>query len=464
MEKYSPTKEELQEYLAYHSKEDVMANLKKGFEEIETYDWNSIPKGATLFCGGVAAFDKGILDFLNQWHLQEPLFLLSEVTAEFRRYTKDKAKMPYLCTPHLLAKEMIISSMDLDFELKAKMLCDEKVFVKEAMTNLQFRHPNLGNNYAMVWCYYATNYIECLIRNLKPSKVILWNEFYAFHHIIRGICLEKSIPVSYMEFGCIPGTFAYDTLGQQGESQVALLGDEKSKCSKYSIQDKILIKRILRWLKVSELNRNKQPQNKFKISMINNYKKYAPIIVYLGQNDYESGLQPYTDNSQKYHSPYFRTSDEAAKLLENICNENGWNFVYKLHPIMANLGNMYELQKNTRGVVVDKVDINSLIKKADVVITILSQGAYISLIQKKPVVMLGYTQLKNKGCTYQIWDYVKQREDLKVGLNKCVIDALQRKYTIIQKRKFMRHVIYMLNEYLFDDLSERDIRYGKKLL
>lgn len=47
-------------------------------------------------------------------------------------------------------------------------------------------------------------------------------------------------------------------------------------------------------------------------------------------------------------------------------------------------------------IIANNVDINKLIDLATVCVTILSQAAYVALIREKPVVMLGYNQLKEK--------------------------------------------------------------------
>ena len=67
-----------------------------------------------LICGAMIAFDKGLSNFLNTWYFyQKDLILLSEVTAQYRRYTKERMKIPFICTPHMLAKEMVIHQMSI---------------------------------------------------------------------------------------------------------------------------------------------------------------------------------------------------------------------------------------------------------------------------------------------------------------------------------------------------------------
>ena len=97
------------------------------------------------------------------------------------------------------------------------------------------------------------------------------------------------------------------------------------------------------------------------------------------------------DITKKFHSPIFRTSLDALQYLRLITIKNNWNLIYKPHPIMCAL--KQSESKITKNIdIITDVDINSAIDFSDLVITILSQGAYISLIRNKPVLMLGYTQ------------------------------------------------------------------------
>ena len=87
--------------------------------------------------------------------------------------------------------------------------------------------------------------------------------------------------------------------------------------------------------------------------------------------------------------------------------------------------------------IITDVDINSAIDFSDLVITILSQGAYISLIRNKPVLMLGYTQLYGKDCTYEAF--------LKREIEEKIETALEKGFTIVQNHNFIKHTTQILN-------------------
>jgi len=450
-----PTAEERDEYLAYNSADIFFSNLENGIKAlmVEELSENSI-----LICGAMTSFGKiWLLDFINEFYKkicqkEKTTILLSEVTAEYRRYTGYYIKMPFICTPHLLAKEIIVTGLSIPVSEPMLLLRNEKEYIKESIENLEMRHPNLGNGYAIAWAYYAYKYISVLLNRINPEKVILWNKYYAFHHIFQGICLDWNIKVEYMEFGCLPGTISIESSGQQGES---LIASEFKKFRKEPIQpdDYISTKKILTYLKHSGLNRNFQSDKKFCNEMIKSYKIGRQTIVYFGQNDYESGLFPYTVRTKKYHSPSFKSTIEALEYLKLLSIKNEWNLIYKPHPIMHSLGLHSNVSKSSYLMTeIVNVNINSLIDAAGVIITILSQSAYIALIRGKPVVMLGFTQLRGKKCTYEAFK--------KVNIELCIRRALKYGLTKRQKSNFIKHCSQMLNFCLYDDLSDKEVKIG----
>ena len=454
------TQEEKLEYLAYHTSEDFFKNMNDGIRVISEMKQYNLAKNHALICGGMAAFDKGVLDFLNVWktYVQQKGYtcvLLSEVTAEYRRYTGKRVHMPFLCPPHLLAKEIIVLGLEIPVTDEMVIHINRKMYLKFAAESMRIRHPDLGINYEIAWTYYADMYINILLHKIKPKIVYLWNQFYAFHRIIEGICLEREIQVEYMEFGCLPGTITIEQGGQQGESWVAAK-HKKLKKGYISKQDFLKTKDILTYLKTSGLNRNIQNPIIFQYSMLNRYKNGQPIITYFGQNDYESGLHPYTEKTRKYHSPVFRTTLDALQFLELLSIRNEWNLIYKPHPIIVSLGLNKETKCKGKYTEILDVDINSLIEASSVVVTILSQSAYISLIREVPVVMLGYTQLRYKKCNYEAFK--------KEVIEKRIKQAIKKGLTMQQRKAFMFHCTQLIKHYLYDDLTKKSISIGKGLL
>lgn len=163
---------------------------------------------------------------------------------------------------------------------------------------------------------------------------------------------------------------------------------------------------------------------------------------------------PYTDNSSKYHSPIFKSSVESAICLGEIAKEKRWNIIYKPHP----MAHFTEEEKNRipeNVIIIERADINEIIDCSDVVITILSATAYDSLLRYTPTVMLGYNQLKSKGCTYDAF----KKDEIVIQIEK----AIKEGFTKEQQGIFLIHIAQLLKYYLNDDMKDREIRYGRPI-
>ena len=104
---------------------------------------------------------------------------------------------------------------------------------------------------------------------------------------------------------------------------------------------------------------------------------------------------------------------------------------------------------------VSNVNLNDLIDQVDVVVTLMSQTAYVALIRERAVVTLGYNQLRHKGCNYEA--YVKE------DIERVLKDAISHGYTSEQRQNFICHTAQLLKYYLYDNLADRPIRYGKSI-
>lgn len=316
------------------------------------------------------------------------------------------------------------------------------------------KFPNMEKSYSQYYVSKFYQFIDRIIDRLNIQGVMLWNQFFVLHDIVKHICEIKNLPIIYSESGVLPGTLAFETSGQMGES-IPAIQYKKFRELSVSAEELSHAHRIISYLYESKLNRWGKYGVYRKEQLKDVYNRIVPgrpIIFYAGQNDYESGIKPYTENTQKYHSPIFRSSYEAALALGKICEKNKWNLIYKRHPMMRREKRNEILPNNI--INFDELEIHDIIDFADVTITILSQTAYVALIRNKPVVMLGYNQLRGKECAYEAFCI----EDVESQI-KC---ALEFGRTQTQTDNFTLHVAQLLKYYLFDDIGvTTDISYGR---
>lgn len=350
-------------------------------------------------------------------------------------------KMEFFPIPAKLMRDEEETGISFNLTDGMKELLKDHPYLSNAAQNLGKRYPGLGEGYAELCVCVAYDFFSYVLEKAKPVLVLMWNLFTANHSILDALCKERRIPVVYNEFGVLPGTFCYELGGQMGESEISK-NFEEFQTLVVDDADIEKGKKVWEYLYNSKLNRRKQPVNdeikKLKLRL----KPDRPVILYFGQNDYESGLYPYTEHTRQYHSPVFTGSDEAAGYLAQLAEKYDWNFVYKPHPILSSFGEKINVPSNV--IVVDQIDINALIDMSDLCITILSQTGYVSTIRKKATLMLGYNQLKGKGCTYEAFK--------KSEIEPTILRALECGFTQEQSRKFEEHIARLVKYYLYDDL------------
>lgn len=144
---------------------------------------------------------------------------------------------------------------------------------------------------------------------------------------------------------------------------------------------------------------------------------------------------------------------EALEYLRILSLRNNWTLLYKPHPIMERMG---ESTDNAGGeYLLKNANIDEVIDCSNVVVTILSQSAYTALLRDKPVVMLGYTQLKYSDCTYEAFS--KRKIELQIKR------AFKYGVTQRQKERFREHTARLLKYYLLDDGRHPDFPFGRKI-
>ena len=158
---------------------------------------------------------------------------------------------------------MVILGMDIPVTDEMVCFVDDRPFLRDARMNFEKRYNGrLGRGYSYAFAYYSYHFLSEFIELLQPSKVILWNEFYSFHVIFKGVLKEHGVPLYYMEFGCIPGTFVIENNGQMGESSIAV-NFRRHNILRISNDDVKSAKCVIDYLRESGLNRNDQSDVQF---------------------------------------------------------------------------------------------------------------------------------------------------------------------------------------------------------
>lgn len=328
----------------------------------------------------------------------------------------------------------------------------QKEYLLWTYKNLLLMYPDAETSV----CAWVVLLAECLVDNilkeLDPSCVMIFNSFRSWHYIIEGIAKEKNIKIYYFEFGPIEGTFQIDGCGLMGESYPCIKASEFDKLY-IDASDLIQAKQIIKYMYESRINRYMQKQINIQKTVDEYFMNGEPLVVFMGQNDFEAGLQPYTIRTIRHHSGFYMESKKAAEEIYEICRRKNYNFIYKPHPAMKNLKNNLK-DINDEIFMLNDGDINDIIDRADVVITINSSVAYISMIRGKPTILLGKMQLSNHGCCYECSDLYQ----LPGLIDKALNNGLDK----VMLTRFEEHIARMMRYYSYDTMITREMPYGRR--
>ncbi len=425
--------------------EETLRILRKKAEQM---------KGFCLFWGRSWAFeDKGYREFLQRWKkntIDLKLGLVSEAVWYYQEETEQKMNMPAIVTPGIFDDNIYLEGGKLEEDEIAFLR--KKVYAYQGAECLKAQFPDLTEESALYMIYYMYQYATQVLEILHPKLIILYPLMMVQHRILEEVCRENGVPVISTHQGMLPGTLAFDIGGEVGKSLPAVYYKKFLKLP-VGTGDLEQAEKVWDYLYRSKLNRKIQHKNNSIEYIMQKIDKAKPIVFYAGQNDINSNMVPYTEETQKYCSPIFKTSIDAGIYIAELCKKNKWNFVYKPHPMRIKYEEKSQLPNNT--IYVENGNINDLVDISNVVVTILSQTNYISLVRHKPVVMLGYSQAKGKGCTYEAFE-----KDI---IENVIRKALKNGFTEEQEKAFLIHIAQVLKYYLYDDLQEREIRFGRKV-
>ncbi len=376
------------------------------------------------------------------------IFALGNISKE-EYFSLEENKAYSYCLPSILKIWTYIKSAKRDKMIKKNLMeRDGWSSIREQIQNI-FGCDRINAEF-QVYCYYY--YWERVLDILHPSNLLLEPTVWPQMQILELICKKRKIPYVSKHPGVLPGTYNFDVFGEVGKS-LPSVKHEQFRALYISKNDLKLAKDVCELQYKNRLNRKIQPKNDIKTILEKRINKDRPTIFFAAQNDGMSHMVPYSEETQTYYSPIFKFSIDAGIYLGKLCEQNNWNYIYKPHPMYIKGDEVERLPKNT--IWVEFGDINDIIDISDVVVTILSTINYDALVRYKPVVMLGYNWSHGQGCTYEAFE-----EEL---IEDSIKQAIEYGFTEGMQQAFWENIARMLKYYLYDDMTDRELRYGKPI-
>lgn len=343
--------------------------------------------------------------------------------------------------------------LSLHLSRQVKRCVKADAMLRQTAELLHDRQQDMTTSYAKAMAYRYDRVYREAIAAYQPAAVIIWSQFPALHMLCRHVCQACGVPAVYMEYGSLPGTFSLDAGGQMGESRIArdFQAFRRLPVSPAQLQQ---AEAVLAYLRESRLNRNRQDDSTAELkAMQSRLTAGKPVVLFAGHNDFDSGLLPYDAAARENHSPMFATSGQALACLASLADEGGFQLVYKPHPAMIGRPGWQDEPLPASVHLVLHTDIHKLIDMADLVVTVVSQTGYVACIRGKPTLTLGYNQLRGKGAAYEA--YTPEQ------VLPAIRDALHHGFTPERRQCFLTHAAQMLAYGLYDDLTDRPLRFGQ---
>ncbi|OVE74304.1 hypothetical protein BVX94_00775 [bacterium B17] len=348
-------------------------------------------------------------------------------------------KIDTTCDQLILPEEMVKGNGTLTNE-QEKILANIPILQQALTTEAEFYrldHKTAGNRTLRL-----ADYIFQQTRT-TPNVVlfIIWHQFNGVSMTLRWLCETNNTPFMYAHLGLLPGTIVFDIDGQMGESWVAR-DSEKFLSMPISDDDLEQAKHYLNFVCCKKLTRKPQQASVPIENLLEPHRKQnRKIAFYAGQNDYRAGILPNTLTNKELHSPFYTSTMDALDHLNELAAKNDWLILFKPHPNTKNKIDYSSALKMKRVIYAPDTDVLECIKVSDVVVTILSGTSYEALTHKKPVVLLGKTQLSGKHCVYEIENKNDTEQRIK--------EALQKGFTLQQNDKWEKCATQLLKHYLF---------------
>lgn len=296
-------------------------------------------------------------------------------------------------------------------------------------------------------------YYREIINLLEPKGIVIWGGWQREAYILKHFAEKNNVPYGFMEHGWVPGTVQFDKGGIAGQSEYVRNPDAMENRSTHISSEEV--RHICKFVTDLKLDTGNLVESEAEEEILDSIDENKKTIFLVGMDDYNMAMNPASDYWKRYVSSVVDSTQQAFELLEKECIKNNWNLIYKPHPCRANLNDQTTDEQKQHAYIFYKMPVDRLIEKADVVVSISSAVEYKALMYGKPLVQMGKSSLTGQRCSYEI----VSTAEVGTKMNEAVNWGM----TELQKENFEVFVAKLLDNYLWDDLSERPLRYGRTI-
>jgi len=254
----------------------------------------------------------------------------------------------------------------------SESVLDREYRYHQARFGGKFSAEDVEKRYAL-WI----NQARALYRLTMPDMVWVWNGTVYRSAAYAAAAMGMDIPLRFAEKGVMPGSWALDPRGTNGES--SLLDSDESFPGEDAVTS---MKTIIRGWDDMGSSAWGQP-DRLAEKERNDLLAWAAgrkIVFFPGQVDSDSNIICF--------SPHFRGSLEALNFLVKNLNDE-YVFLVKPHPKGSAADEAYRRAVGGRGRVMTNIHVLDAIALSDLVVTINSTVGFEAAVRGKPVFLLG---------------------------------------------------------------------------
>lgn len=348
----------------------------------------------------------------------------------------------------LLLNDPVFSNKDDTDEItdneNSKLLRIEERYVPEESDYTEWHNRNKAR----------LAYIKKAFDIVQPSCIIEWGWLMADQDIVKIVADEMNIPVAHMEFGQIPGTYQ---ICDNIEFESAYYSHPEKLLSYMMDPDQLkAFHDIVKYVRANAMDTIKTEFDEGEIEELRKLDKKKRTVFFIGTSDFQfSNINKSSDLWKKTYGRCCNSSEDMAIFVSEVCRNNDWNFIYKPHPEKYNENRINPNKLASGSIYIEKMLIDNLIKKSDVVISMGSAADFKVMINEIPLISIAPSLYEKFKCTYK----VGRKQDIQ----EIIKTALDKGFTTKMKNHFEAFIVRYLYNNLWDKMDKRNMRYGKKI-
>ncbi|MCF8000192.1 MAG: glycosyltransferase [Methylovulum sp.] len=255
---------------------------------------------------------------------------------------------------------------------------------RKSNVNLRDRIVNVYN---LWWKYLTTN---------RPKLFVVWGSTSPLSKLQMHLCKRLGIEYLIFERGHFPRSLLVDTGAQHASSNRLSLPSLRHNSSADIKKDFGLLKSYVNSI-------NEIPYASKNISLHIDFDKKYKNVVFIGVNDLGSGISYHQSEIKEKHSLYYYSTEQAFKDVVASLGylDSEIRLYFKPHP--ADEFNYGEFASDKILVLAD-ANVNDLIERADVCVTLSTTAIAKAILEAKPVVTMSLTDVSFKNIAYEVYE------------------------------------------------------------